>query len=247
MAKSKKVKEAAAVQPSLKKPNKKALEPEKKVEEEAITSDPPPSPPQRKRRMASLNAEFFVRYSSTSYRDLPDSPQKVTAKKEEPSTSNNEETNNKKGLNESAASNSMKRKRTMSAVSAPDSVDKSDDSPKLKKKSPPVKKNTPKTKKPAPKKTDTSLNLINANLKKTKKPAVVDQKLNATCPDELTNGRPKREAGARASAMIIQTSEFEKSRRFPSTKKDTMIESSEKSEENLEELKLKAKYALFFA
>ena len=33
-------------------------------------------------------------------------------------------------------------------------------------------------------------------------------------------GRPKREAGARASAMIIQTSEFEKnSRRYSETKR----------------------------
>jgi len=144
MAKSKRVKDTAVVQQSHKKGSKKSLDPKKDVTEEAVMSDPPPSPPQRKRRMASLNAEFFVRYTSTSYRDLADSPEKVSSKKEELSTSKNQDTNEIKGLNESTASISMKRKRSVSTTSVSKPVLKPNDSPKLSKKSTPVKKNTPK-------------------------------------------------------------------------------------------------------
>ncbi len=240
MAKSKRVKDAAAVQKSQRNSSKKSLDPKKDVTEEAVMSDPPPSPPQRKRRMASLNAEFFVRYTSTSYRDLADSPEKVSSKKEELSTSKNQDTNEIKGLNESTASISMKRKRSVSTTSVSKPVLKPNDSPKLSKKSTPVKKNTPKA---AIKKPNTSLNLKDStNKKKTKKfSEETGQNLNATCPEELTSGRPKREAGARASAMIIQTSEFEKSRRFSSTKKGGTIEPSVRSEEHVEELP-QAKY-----
>jgi len=143
MAKSKKVKEPTSAQSSQKKSIKKEKDPENKVVEDNIISNPTASPPQRKRRMASLNAEFFVRYSSASYVDLPDSP--ILASSKNQNLSKNLEDSNKKG-NESLTSNSMKRKRTMSAVNVPDQVSKSADSPRLKKKKHSSEKKHSKTK-----------------------------------------------------------------------------------------------------
>lgn len=164
-------------------------------------SDPPespktPDPPQRKRRMASLNAEFFVRYSSSSYKNFQ-TPPKVLKK----------EIVTPKSIEKVCLSDPKKRKRTISVKS----------NTKIPLKSSPVKKNTPISK------NSKKMNLVKIVEKKVKKSEKVTSsaksKLNQTCPVELTSGgRPRREAGARASAMIIQTSEIEKSRFYSSSK-----------------------------
>lgn len=164
--------------------------------DKTVPPSPTTSPPQRKRRMASLNAEFFVRYSSSSYKHTT-SPKKSEAAKK---------------LN--ASTNSGKRKRSIAR-----SVASTKENSEIKA---PVVKKSPRTSKATKKKTPVKAK------KQTAVSGPVIEQLEAS-------GRPKREAGARASAMIIQTSEIEKSRFFSNAKKEQEVKDNDQMSKSTEE------------
>ena len=205
-------------------PAEKTLDPVEPAQDSPAPSSPPP---QRKRRMASLNAEFFVRYSSSSYKNQ--TPTKTAAPKKK-STESTE-------LNASNISDSKKRKRTAaSPASAPSIVSTTENTQLTKLNRSKVTKSAKataisKAKKPvkSPKRVSPKTPTVTATPKitrdNTKQAGKSKRNLNATCPIELiTAGRPRRDASARASAMIIQTSEFEKARHY-SKKDEEQVES----------------------
>lgn len=232
MVRSKRAKTATAVATTpgskttspAKKSTEKTSEPVEPAQDSPVPSSPPP---QRKRRMASLNAEFFVRYSSSSYKNQ--TPTKTAPKKKNTETPE---------LNASNASDSKKRKRTAASPASAPSIVSTTENTKPKLNSSKVIKSAKaagKAKQPvkSPKKVlpKTTTATTPKATKGTKQASKTNEKLNATCPIELiTTGRPKRDASARASAMIIQTSEFEKVRHY-SKKDEEQVESTSNENE----------------
>lgn len=146
----------------------------------------------RKRRMASLNAEFLVHYCSNS--------------------------NNTNAANLNSTSNSSKRRRTISNESEVKKQQTKKESKSKRKTETTSESEQEKDEQVQVKVKPKQKTKSKAKQKAKKKHSETEEESNNSEEEErkveinLTSGRPKREASMRASAMIIQTNEIEKTR-----------------------------------
>jgi hypothetical protein len=181
-----------------------------------ISSSPP-----RKRRMASLNAEFFVHYCSSSYKDTLQTKQ------------TNDCENTDKTIKDStflSATNS-KRKRDSSQPIVKQVISKSPATNNTKQKTNENKRLPIKSENLSPPITKPKRTVPTKKIKDNTESSAI----------EITHSRPRREASMRATAMIIQTSEIEKSRFYSNKKEDTKIELNEPSEKDKDIAKVSPK------
>ena len=173
----------------------------------------PPSSPPRKRRMASLNAEFFVHYSSSSYKHT------------------NNKTNEQSNSSVSAKDNTIlsdnsaklnKRKRTISPVNSLKKDPKEQQTrPKKESEETEVTSTnlTSQTASPQPPPAETALkNKKTVPTRAASKAKLAKKEETSKIEPDVPSSRPRREASMRATALIIQTSEIEKSRYYTSNK-----------------------------
>ncbi|CAF0720036.1 unnamed protein product [Brachionus calyciflorus] len=162
----------------------------------------------RKRRMASLNAEFLVHYCSNTNPNLNQTPEKTTS--QSPSSSKRRRTiSNESKLKTTNPRRKIKKKDPASDENETEhEVETEKNTKKTQKKKINTKQKTKKNHADSDDdNSESSQEIIQNRSRRSKKS---DNETNIVVA--TSTGRPKREASLRASAMIIQTNEIEKTR-----------------------------------